>query len=87
MFPSNDGKKMEKLLAFDESQKCQYSTTKMVFLKNGLRFSSLIYTSYGQLGHFLLQLWLRENEKYKTRVLNGPINFTTRPRYILVRHS
>ena len=49
--------------------------------------SSFIYTSDSRLGQFLLQLWLRENNKYKTRVLNGPINWTARPNYILVRHS
>ena len=36
------------------------------------------------LGIFLLQLWLREDDKYKIRVLNGPINLTARPRYNLV---
>ena len=50
-------------------------------------FWLIIYTSYGRLGHFLLQLWLRRDDKYKTRVLNGPINLTARPSYILVRHS
>ena len=39
-----------------------------------LLFFSFIYTSDGQLRQFLLQLWLREDDKYKTRVLNGPIN-------------
>ena len=49
--------------------------------------SSLIYTSDGRLGHFFITiLWLREDDKYKTRVLNRPINLTTRPSYKLVRH-
>ena len=49
--------------------------------------SSLIYTTDGQLEHLLLQLWLKEDYKYKTKVLNGQINLTARPSYILVRHS
>ena len=36
--------------------------------------SSLIYTSDGRIGQFLLQLWLRKDDKHKTRVLNGLIN-------------
>ena len=45
-------------------------------------FRLIIYTSDGRLEHFLLQLWLRRDDKYKTRVLNGPINLTARPSYI-----
>ena len=47
--------------------------------------SSFIYTSDGRIGQFLLKLWVREDDKYKTRVLNGPINLTACPSYILVR--
>ena len=36
---------------------------------------------------FFSQIWLRKDDKYKTRVLNGPIDLTARPGYILVHHS